>query len=90
MITFSINVDKLDRTRVVEGKKGRYMDFVLIETPNSDFSDYLVKQRGEKGEDLPILGNGKIVRPKNGGQSRPPQQGITYSSQPAPRSDEIF
>ena len=55
------------------------MDLVLFETPNSEYGDYMVKQRGKKGEKMPILGNAKIFKPKekdggdndNGGDSRP-------------------
>jgi hypothetical protein len=58
-ISININVDKIDKKRFFEGKKGRYLDIVLWETPDSDYGDYMVKQRGEKGEKMPILGNGK-------------------------------
>ena len=57
-------MDKVDKKRFFSGKKGRYMDLVLFETPESEFGDYMVKQRGEKGEKMPILGNGKYFKPK--------------------------
>jgi hypothetical protein len=41
------------------------MDLVLFETPDSDYGDYMVKQRGDKGERMPILGNGKYFEPKD-------------------------
>ena len=63
-ISISVNVDKVDKARFFEGKKGRYMDLVLFETPDSEYGDYMVKQRGEKGEKMPILGNGKLFKPK--------------------------
>jgi hypothetical protein len=63
-ISISVNVDKVDKAKFFKGKKGRYLDLVLFETPDSEYGDYLVKQRGEKGEDLPILGNGKYFEPK--------------------------
>jgi len=65
-ISINVNVDKIDKKRFFEGKKGRYLDLVLFETPDSDYGDYMVKQRGEKGEKMPILGNGKYFKPKNG------------------------
>jgi len=65
-ISININVDKVDKERFFSGKKGRYLDLVLFETPDSDYGDYMVKQRGEKGEKMPILGNGKYFKPKNG------------------------
>jgi len=44
------------------------MDLVLFETPDSEYGDYMVKQRGERGEKMPILGNGKYFKPKQGGK----------------------
>ncbi len=65
-ISLNVNVEKVDKKRLFEGKKGRYLDLVLYETPDSEYGDYLVKQRGEKGERMPILGNGKYFKPKDG------------------------
>ena len=64
-ISINVNVDKINKKKFFEGKKGRYLDLVLYETPESDYGDYLVKQRGEKGERMPILGNGKYFKPKD-------------------------
>ena len=47
------------------------MDLVLFETPDSDYGDYMIKQKGEKGEKMPILGNGKYFAPKDKKKSRP-------------------
>lgn len=63
-ISLSVNIDKIDKAKFFEGKKGRYLDLVLFETPDSDYGDYLVKQRGTKDEKMPILGNGKYFKPK--------------------------
>jgi hypothetical protein len=63
-ISINVNVEKIDKKRFFEGKKGRYMDLVLFETPDSEYGDYMVKQRGERGEKMPILGNGKYFKPK--------------------------
>lgn len=65
-ISINVNIDKVEKERFFKGKKGRYMDLVLFETPDSEYGDYLVKQRGEKGEKMPILGNGKYFKPKDG------------------------
>lgn len=64
-ISINVNVDKVDKDRFFQGKKGRYMDLVLFETPESDYGDYMVKQKGDKGEKMPILGNGKFFKPKD-------------------------
>jgi hypothetical protein len=63
-ISLNVNVDKIDKKRLFEGKKGRYLDLVLFETPDSDYGEWMVKQRGDKGERMPILGNGKYFKPK--------------------------
>jgi hypothetical protein len=63
-ISINVNVEKIDKDRFFQGKKGRYMDLVLFETPESEYGDYMVKQRGDKGEKMPILGNGKYFKPK--------------------------
>lgn len=47
------------------------MDLVLFETPESEYGDYMVKQRGEKGEQMPILGNGKYFKPKDKKDGKP-------------------
>lgn len=63
MITLSIDVNKIDKDRLFKGKKGTYLDLVLIETPDNKFgNDYLVRQSCKKEEDprqIPILGNAK-------------------------------
>jgi len=81
VILVSIEVAKIDKSRFYEDRKrGRILDLVLIETPNSKYSDYLVKQsqtkeereRGERGE---IIGNAKNVGKGNGkrGGGQPPR-----------------
>lgn len=76
MITLSINVKKLDKLRFIEGEKGTYCNLILIETPNSEYGDYMVKQDMTKeerdaGKETPILGNGKILKHR---QSAPAQR----------------
>lgn len=61
-ISISVNVDKVDQKRFYKGEKGRYLDLVLFETPESDYGDYMVKQRAKKGEKMPILGNAKFFK----------------------------
>lgn len=68
MIAVKIDFDKIDESKLFQGKKGRYLDLVLIPTPNGKYGDYLVKQsqtkeERERGEEVPILGNGKHVVP---------------------------
>ena len=62
MITGKIDVSKIKKEKLFKGEKGTYLDFVLFETKDNKYgNDYLVKQSGEKGEDMPILGSAKIL-----------------------------
>lgn len=66
MISLNIDVKKIDKSRLFEGKKGTYLDCILIETPNSEYGDYMIKQsvskeEREQGVDGAILGNAKII-----------------------------
>lgn len=82
MITGKINVLAIDKARLFQGEKGKYLDIVLIETPNSQYGDdYMIvqsvtKEEREKGVKGPILGNAKIVggkqAPKPAAPSTPP------------------
>lgn len=69
MITAKINVAKIDKNRLYKGEKGTYLDIILIETPNSEYQDYLIKQsqtkeEREQGLELPIIGGGKNLAGK--------------------------
>lgn len=66
MITLNINVSLISKDRLYQGKKGKYLDAVLIDTPNSDFGDYMIvesisKEEREAGAKGTILGNAKIL-----------------------------
>ena len=84
MISLKIDVKKIDKSRLFVGKKGTYLDVVLIETPNSQYSDYMVKQsvskeERERGVEI-ILGDGKIFQkqdPTN--YNNPPDETIDNS-----------
>lgn len=76
MITISIDVTQLDKARFKEvtrknGKVAKYCDLVLIDTPNSQYGDFIVKQSVTKEEraarkEMPILGNGKNLDKPSG------------------------
>jgi hypothetical protein len=82
MITISINLEAVEKSRIFEGKKGRYLDMVLIETPNSPHNDYMVvqsvsKEEREQGIKGNILGNGKtIVKRDPTNYNTPPDETI--------------
>jgi hypothetical protein len=63
MISAKIDVTKIDKSRFFKGEKGTYLDIILIPTPNSPYSDYMVKQsvskeERERGVEI-ILGDAK-------------------------------
>ena len=85
MIKASINVVKIDKTKLIDGKNGaKYLNVVLIETPNDKYgNDYLIAENVTKEERLAgkrgaILGNAKIM----GDRGKPAHE------KPAPREDE--
>ena len=55
---------KIDKARLFKGQKGTYLDAIAIETPNSEYGDFMIvqevtkeeRQAGVKGA---ILGNAK-------------------------------
>ena len=66
MLKIQIDVTKIDKDRLFKGKKGTYLNAVLIETPNSEYGDYMVvesttKEEYEQGIKGAILGNAKII-----------------------------
>lgn len=92
-VTVSIDVTKIDKARLYEGKKGKYLDCVTFididqqdQYENNGFIAQGVskeeKEQGVKGE---ILGNVKVFwkGESNGGQQAQPQQQAT----PAPSND---
>jgi len=53
---------KIDKARLFKGKKGTYLNIVVIETPNNEFSDFMIvesisKKEHEAGKKGTILGN---------------------------------
>ena len=84
MITLSLDVTQIDKSRLKEitrknGQKAKFLELILIETPDGQYGDYMVKQGLTKEErearvEMPILGNGKNVGGGNRQQSRPVQR----------------
>lgn len=67
MIVAKINCAAIDKAKLYQGEKGKYLDIVLIETPASRYGDdFMVvqgtsKEEREKGIKGAILGNAKII-----------------------------
>ena len=59
----TINLDKIDKERIFPGEKGRYLDIVLIPTPNGKYYEWAIAQSTEKDEETVWIGNaGKIKK----------------------------
>lgn len=76
IITGKIDVTKIDKEHIFVGSKGKYIDIVLIPTPDSKFGEYMIVQglpkserdNGKKGN---ILGNaGKPQARDNSNRAR--------------------
>jgi hypothetical protein len=80
MIVLNIDVTKLAKERFKtfkrrDGSEGISCDLILIETPNSEYGQWMVKQSMTKEEraaglELPILGNAKNLE-RGGTRERP-------------------
>lgn len=69
---------RIDKSELFRGNKGTYLDLALIGVQKDKYdNDFMVvqsisKERREKGEKGPILGNGKIVRLDRGAPASAP------------------
>lgn len=81
IISASINLSKIDKTKIVNGKKGQYYNISII--VNDEANDYgqdvaivqeQSKEEREAKSDKVYLGNGKTVW-KSGEQNSPKQNG---------------
>ena len=78
MYGIKIKVADIDKTALYEGQNGKYLDLVMIPTPNNKYgSTHMVvqslpKERRDQGERGPILGNAKVLGGGRSGGSQPP------------------
>jgi hypothetical protein len=92
-ITLKIDVDKVLMDHLYQGKKGKYLDVVLFNTPDNQFgNDYVVKQDlprevRDAGTEAPILGNARVFEPNGGDTNQsvgaPSMNGNTTPPPPA-------
>jgi hypothetical protein len=76
-LSVSIDVTKIDKSRIIEGKKGKYLDlttFVNLEKQdqygnNGFISQSTSKEERESDIQTPILGNVKVFYKGDGQQS---------------------
>jgi len=68
LLNFSLNLDKLDKSKVVKGKNGNYYDLTISindETSqygsNASIFDTQSKEQRDAKQDKNYVGNGKVV-----------------------------
>lgn len=86
IINVSINVSKVDKSKLYEGKQGKYLNLTLIPS-KSEYGDYMVVQSVSKedraaGIKGAILGNGKLVEPKSSRPTPTPENQVDNSDIP--------
>jgi len=95
MINISIDVSKIDKTRLFKGEKGTYLNITVDERQQTDnygntHTVYMQQSKDERTAKTPkvYLGNGKEFKFNNqqqGQQSAAPQQQQSYNTNtPAP------
>ena len=77
VINLKIDVSKIDKARLFKGEKGLYLDAVLIETPNSQYAEYMIvesisKEERDAGNKGTILGSGKVFKQADAQQESKP------------------
>lgn len=66
-ILLKINCSKIDKEHLFDGKKGKYLDAILIPTPDDQYgNDFVICQsvaKAQRGAGVkgPIIGNAKYV-----------------------------
>lgn len=94
-ITFSINLDKIDKTEIIQGEKGRYLKLRLSNTPTSQYGyDYLCAQQVSKesraaGKDGEILGNGNAWDVLEGRCNANKEKEAKAVAQPVSSNDDL-
>lgn len=80
MLGIKIDVTKILKEHLFQGKNGaKYLDAVLIPSPNSSYGDShfiaqgLPKELREQGKKGPIIGNAKILKSGGGKPQRKPE-----------------
>jgi len=100
-MSIKIDVTKIDKARIHEGKKGKYLDLTtFIDTSNKDqyenngfISQSLTKEEREQNIKTPILGNCKVFWTKESDaekQAQAPAPAPAPHFPAAPGSDQSF
>lgn len=91
MIVAKIDVSKIDKAHLFEGKKGKYLDFALHDKPNEYGDDGFItqsvsKEARDKGVKGAIIGNWKTVGKKASGAKSNRQPNAAPENATAPKT----
>ena len=66
-ITSSINLNKIDKAKIIKGEKGQYLNLVIYvkDEANQFGKDVSIEQSVQKGDTKIFLGDGKVYKPKS-------------------------
>ena len=66
-ITASINLNKIDKAKIIKGEKGQYLNIVIYvkDDANQFGKDVSIEQSVQKGDTKIFLGDGKVYKPKS-------------------------
>jgi len=83
-ISCKIDVTKIDKTKLFKGKKGTYLDAILIEKKSEYGDDYMIvqgvsKEEREAGIKGAILGNAKIHGKQEAKQQSPDNDEVPFN-----------
>jgi hypothetical protein len=64
LLTASINLDAIKESKIITGKKGRYVNLIIkiFEEKDRFGNDVSIEQKTEKGEEKIYLGNGRVFK----------------------------
>ena len=88
MITVSVDVTKIDKAHLFHGKKGIYLNLILVEKANEYGDTGFCAQSLGKEKRGPILGNWRDLSKANG-QSKTPPPKPKPTPPPRPEDDDI-
>lgn len=88
-LTIKVNLDKVLKEHLYQGKKGTYLNLVLFNTPHNEYGDdYCVKQdipENQRPPEIEICGNAKVWEP-NGGHTNENRGAPSNNGTPPPQA----
>jgi len=95
-ISFSIDLNKIDKSKVIQGKKGTYYNITAFVNDQADqfgnnvaVATGLSKEEREAGAKTHYIGNGRVIS-TDGNISSVTQQASQPQAAPAPANDMDF